>query len=220
MARVLAAAPGVALLAWAAFSAAQYGVAGSAAANGARELERSKYMPAFDADEWWSADVHRAKHAVPGDPTLHELDALIAMRTTNDPDKLELARRDAVEAIDSRPGSGYAWATLMAAQYRLGDTGASFEKAIVNAQRLGPFEPEVQQAIANYGLAVIDDVKPETRAAIERAVAEGLRRNPQEIMQIAARRGRLAVACRHLEGESRLAASKWSQICQSMEATS
>ncbi len=219
-ARLLAAAPGVALLAWAAFNAVDYGVAGAAAGNATRELARARYGPALDDATWWSVDVQRALRSVPSEPTLRELDALVTLRTSTDFEKLEAARREVVQAVAARPGSGYAWSTLATLDYRLGETGTSFEKALVNAQRLAPYEPEVQQVIVDYGLAVIDEVQPSTRAAIERAVTAGMKRNAPEILQIAARRGRLDVACRHLDGPTRPAATKWTQFCQSMEATS
>ena len=217
---MLAAVPAVALLAWAAFNAIDYGVAGTAAGIATRELARARFTPSLDETAWWSVDVRRAMRSVPDDPTLRELDALITLRISNDPARLEGARREVVGAIAARPGSGYAWSTLATLDYHLGDTGASFEKALVNAQRLAPYEPEVQQVIADYGLAVIGEVQPATRAAIDRAVAAGMKRNAPEILQIAARRGRLDVACRHLDGETRPAVTKWTQLCQSMEATS
>jgi hypothetical protein len=89
----------------------------------------------------------------------------------------------------------------------------------VNASNLGPYEPEVQQMVSDLGLAMYDEVSPATRAAIERMVGAGMKRNAAEILQIASRRGRLGAACRHLDGEPRPAASKSTQICQSMEAT-
>ena len=120
----------------------------------------------------------------------------------------------------ARPGSGYTWANLAAVKYRLGETDGVFETALVNAVKLAPYEPEVQRDVVNYGLAVMDEVKPETRAAIERALGAGMKRNAPEILQISARRGKLGAACRHLDGVPRPAASKWTQLCESMEATS
>jgi hypothetical protein len=51
-------------------------------------------------------------------------------------------------------------------------------------------------------------------------VAAGMKRNPLEMLQIAERRGRLAVACRHFAGSPRLSLPKWFQLCQSTEVTS
>jgi hypothetical protein len=105
-------------------------------------------------------------------------------------------------------------------KYRGGQTDAEFARALVMAARLGPAEPEIQASIANYGLAVWDEVDAATRAAIDGMVAAGMRRNAPEMLQIAQRRGRLAPACRHFHGSPRQTSTKWTQLCQSMEATS
>ncbi len=105
-------------------------------------------------------------------------------------------------------------------KYRLGDTGKEFEAALVNAAAVGPFEPEVQGAVALLGLAVWDEVAPATRRAIDRMVAAGMKRNPLEMLQIAERRGRLDIACGHLADSPRRIGSKWAETCQSLEATS
>jgi hypothetical protein len=51
-------------------------------------------------------------------------------------------------------------------------------------------------------------------------LSTAMKRNSLEMLQIAERRGRLDVACRHFAGSTRQADPKGSQICQSMEATS
>jgi hypothetical protein len=219
-ARVLTAVAGAVLLAWLSFVAVRYAVAGSASANAARELERMARTPGYKSGEWWRDDLRRATLDVPADPTVREMLAMGIAGETNDPAELEKARGHLLKALAERPGSGYTWAGLAALKYRLGETDGLFEKALVNAVKLGPYEPEVQRDVVNYGLAVWDEVRPETRRAIESAVAAGMRRNAPEILQISARRGRLGAACRHLDGVPRPAASKWTQLCQSMEATS
>jgi hypothetical protein len=153
------------------------------------------------------------------DPNANEEMAVLALRT-NDPADVSKAERHLVASIQSRPGSGYTWANLLVVKYRQDEIGPTFEKAVVNSMALAPFEPEVQRAVADFGLAVLNDVTPQTRLTIERAVAAGMKRNAPEILQIAARRGRLDAACPHLQATSNPAASKWTQLCQSMEATS
>lgn len=219
-ARLLAAVGGVVFLVWLSFVAVRYGVAGSASANAARELERMARTPGYKSGEWWRDDLRRATLDVPADPTVRELLAVGIAAETNDPAELHQARGHLLRALAERPGSGYTWAGLAGVKYRLGETDGVFEKALVNAVKLGPYEPEVQRDVVDYGLAVLDEVRPPTRAAIEWAVAAGMRRNAPEILQISARRGRLGAACRHLDGVPRPAASKWTQLCQSMEATS
>ena len=73
--------------------------------------------------------------------------------------------------------------------------------------------------VALYGLAVWEEVAPETRDAIDHMMTNGMRRDPAQMLQIAQRRGRLDVACRHSPGLQRQTDSKWVQLCQSMEAT-
>ena len=124
-----------------------------------------------------------------------------------------------LKAIELRPTAPNAWANIAAVRYREGGTGAGFEAALVRAAQLGPYEPEVQGVVANYGLAVFNEVTPATRSAIEAMVAAGMKRKPLEMLQIADRRGRLEVACRHLAGPPRQTDSKVTQLCPSLEAT-
>ena len=218
--RLLAVAAGLAVLAFASYEAVRYGVTGMAVGNASRELSQPVREGVPIAGTWWDADLNRAAREVPNDPAVRELQAFVIVRSSREAPDLMRAQRDLAAALEARPGSGYTWASLADVMYRLGDTGPAFEKALVNAMNLGPYEPEVQRTVANYGLAVFDEVAPPARAAIERAVASGMKRNAAETLQIATRRGRLGVACRHLDDVPRPAASKWTQLCQSMEATS
>jgi len=91
----------------------------------------------------------------------------------------------------------------------------------MRASELGPGEPELQRTVADYGLAVWNEVDSPLRDAIEGTVARGMTSQPREMLQIAERRGRLAVACRHaVVGTPRQSDTKWLQPCQSTEATS
>lgn len=218
--RLFIAVAGSVVAAWAGYEAVRLGVAGIAAENASRELSRPMREGVVLAGSWWHGDVARTAREVPNDPTVREVNALVIARSTNDPGELAQVQQELVAAIEARPGSGYTWANLAELKYRMGDTGPVFEKALAHAVALAPYEPEVQGTVAEYGLAVIDEVGPQARAAIERAVAAAMKRNATETLQIAARRGRLGVACRHLDGVPRPAASKWTQLCQSMEATS
>jgi hypothetical protein len=218
--RLLVVTVAVAVLAWMGYEAVRYGVSGIASANGRRELEEMSKVRGGSVAPWWRDDLARAAAHVPDDPFVRETLALVITRNSNEPSDFEEAQRHLVAAIAARPGSPYTWANLAVVKYRLGDTGPAFEKVLVNASNLGPYEPEVQQIVSDLGLAMYDEVSPATRSAIERMVAAGMKRNAAEILQIASRRGRLDTACRHLDGEPRPAASKWTQLCHSMEATS
>jgi hypothetical protein len=207
------------LLAGLVVTAFQYGVSGTVTSTAARELEQL-YKSPIETEEWWQQDLRRAAAMVPQNPSAREILGLARAAGTNDATRLDEARSEIVSAIRYRPGSGYTWASLAAVKYRLGEADQMFERALVNAMQLAPFEPEVQRDVADYGLAVLDEVAPATRAAVEQAVISGMRRNPAEILQISSRRGRLSAACRHLDASMHPAASKWSKLCQSLEATS
>jgi hypothetical protein len=118
-----------------------------------------------------------------------------------------------------RPTSGYTWGNLLEAKYRIGESPAAFESALLRAAALGPSEPEVQRIVADIGLATWNESSPRARSATEGMVAAGMKRNPLETLQIAGRRGRLDVACLHLVESSRRIEPKWSQLCPSREAT-
>jgi hypothetical protein len=184
--------------------------------------------PQADGLPWSREQLVAAAQRSPADPNVHELLGLLGARGfdvsgatgRSNPEILGEAAAQYREALMLRPSSPYTWVNLAALQYRLGNTGSEFETALVRAIQTGPYEPEVQAMVANFGLAVWNEVAAPTRTAIEQAVASGMKRNPREFLQIGERRGRLGVPCRHLPAPPGLADPKWSQLCQSMEAIS
>jgi cytochrome c-type biogenesis protein CcmH/NrfG len=120
--------------------------------------------------------------------------------------------------VERRPAWPHGWAALAEAQYRRGDLGPALEPALMRAVELGPAEPAVQVLVADYGLAVFDEVGRDAQAAIDRAVAAGMRRNPLEILRISERRGRLDRACRHL-GDRAKSDPHAARLCPDYEIT-
>jgi hypothetical protein len=82
---------------------------------------------------------------------------------------------------------------------------------------MGPAEPEVQRTVIDYGLALWDEESPQTRQAVETAITGAMKRDPAEALQIAERRGRLAVACRHLADAPRRVDPEWRLLCRRRE---
>ena len=162
-----------------------------------------------------AAAVERAVQAAPADPELHEL---LALSFANDVERASGPEqvRELKQALAMRPISPYTWANLAAAQYRAGVTGETFQVALERASQLGPNEPAVQGIVALYGLAVLDEVRPQTRAAIGRMLAAGMKSDPAAMLQIAQRRGRLDVACHYVDA-SRLAGDL-SKLCNTRGA--
>ena len=142
--------------------------------------------------------LEHARAIEPGNPQVEEYLGRVILHRFDDPKRFDEATPHFVRALKLRPVSPYAWASLAEARYLAGDTGRTFRLALENAAHLGPANPQVQQAVALYGLAVFDEVGPDTRRAIEGMVAAGMRRDPGSLLAIAARRGRTDVACRYL----------------------
>jgi predicted Zn-dependent protease len=165
------------------------------------------------------AELERALNSDPADPAIHELLGILEARSPERPEYLTSAGVHFAKALELRPTSPYTWASLAEAKYQMGDTSAGFENALIRAAQLGPSEPEVQRIVANYGLAVRDEVSPRARASIDAMVAAGFNRNPLEMLQIGDRRGKLSLVCRHFNDIPRHIDPKWSQLCQSTEAT-
>lgn len=175
--------------------------------------------PQFDT--WLSlrAKLLEAQSLTPRNPGVLEGLGVLHERRAASRDMLLYARDYFARSLEVRPASPYAWANLAAVRYELGDTGAAFEGALVRAVELGPWEPEVQRVVADVGLAVLEEVQPATRAAIERAVGFAMRRDPVATLQVAERRGRLDVACRHVAGNRRVTDAKWNRLCEKKDTT-
>ena len=147
----------------------------------------------------------------------HELLGHLGLRRTDDAARMRASVRHFVRALHLRPVSPYAWAGLAEAKYQLGELDSVFEAAILNAAALGPAEPGVQRVVASYGLAAWGELSEPARAAVEKLLAAGVRREPGEMLRLAMRRGRLQSACRYLMEARREADARWLQLCRGTE---
>ena len=217
--RLLVVVPALTVIAWMAVQVFGLAIAGSVMhdASQAMDLWSGAKPPTPEALAKLRDDLQRVTYA--SDADVEELLGLAYLRARR-AEYLDEARVHLLNALRLRPGSPYTWANIVTVDYRIGRTGKEFENALVRAQELGPYERDVQRAEAFFGLAVWGEIGPKAQAAVERSVAAGMRRNPLEMLQIAQRRGRLAVTCRHFAGTPRLSDPKWSRICQSTEVSS
>jgi hypothetical protein len=215
----LAAITGLAMLA---VHASDLGRANSIVYDAAREVgtwTASGAPPAATTMAWVRDELGSAAQVTPDDPNLEEMLGELALRAPAGAD-LDEALVHFRRAATLRPSSPYAWADIVTVLYRQGDTGAPFEAALRSAAELGPAEREVQLVVADYGLAVWDEVAAPTRAAVESMVTGAMKRDPAEILQLAQRRGRLAVACRHIRDAPRRVDRQWLSFCGSRETLS
>ncbi len=105
-----------------------------------------------------------------------------------------------------RPGSPYAWASIALLKLRLGQIDGEVHAALDRAARLGPWEPQVQIALADVGLAAWSRLAPPARSTVIGALERGLRREEREIRRIAAAHGTLPQVCSEPSLPPRLAA--------------
>ena len=110
------------------------------------------------------------------------------------------------EAARMRPGSPYAWASIALLKLRLGQMDAEFYGALERAAQLGPWEPPVQIAIADAGLAAWRRLTPPAKTLVIAALERALLRQAPEVRRIAAAHGTLPLVCAGAALPPRLAA--------------
>lgn len=207
--------------AWAAFSAGRLGTTDAIVYQAGKEIsssDTSDVKPAGVTFDWIRGDLEQAADQDAQNPSIHEMLGRLALLRSRDDSASDSAIESFTLALQQRPTSPYSWASLVEALYRKGDTGPRFEQTLRRAAETGPWEPEVQRTVADYGLAVWSEVSASSRTVIDRIVANGMVRNAPEILQISLRRDRLGVACAHLDLSMRTD-PKWARICRGAEAT-
>lgn len=105
-------------------------------------------------EEWLDVRdaLRRAAAKTPGDAAIWELLGLVHLSRSG-PIYADLAYWDLQKAAALRPTSGYTWAAIAEAQYRLQLSQAEVERSLALAQRFGPREPEVISAVNRLAMA-------------------------------------------------------------------
>jgi hypothetical protein len=135
-------------------------------------------------------------HFVEQSARLHELRALGLQR--GDPamrDGLRQSLAQYREAAAMRPGSPYVWASIAVLKLRLNDMDFEFYGALERAGRLGPWEPQVQIAMIDVGLATWKWLSRPGKDWVLGALDRGMLRQAAEVQRIAAVHGTLPLAC-------------------------
>jgi len=157
------------------------------------------------ASEWTRAraSLREARALNPAQPAYaEEIGALYGGRALRLPLADPMARdyaRQALEyhreAVRLRPGAPYSWANIALLKGRLPEPDAEFEGALRNAALLGPWEPEVQIAVAEAGLSLWDRLSPPARSAVRDMLTRTVRWQDAKLFALARRVGRLDVLC-------------------------
>jgi hypothetical protein len=138
---------------------------------------------------------------------MHELQAIAL--AAGDPAARQALRQSAAAfrlAARIRPGSPYVWADLARVKLRLDDMDFEFYGALERAARLGPWEPAVQLAIVDIGLAAWSLLAAPARDWVVGALDRALLRDGAEVRRITTAHGGLTSACALAQLPPRLAA--------------
>jgi len=134
----------------------------------------------------------RALEFEPGDPAMRE--------------NLRRSLAQYREAAAMRPGSPYVWASIAMLKKRLNELDGEFYAALGHADYLGPWEPQVQIAMIDVGLATWRRLAREGRQRVLGALDRALLRQAAEVRRVVTVHGTLALVCAEGQLPPRVAA--------------
>ncbi|MBI3147074.1 MAG: hypothetical protein HYZ17_00975 [Betaproteobacteria bacterium] len=148
----------------------------------------------------------QAAHKLPEDPQAWErLGALALQRATGPRADPILARpyyRQALEhlrrAAALRPTSPYTQANIALAKLGLGEIDAEFDRALLAAERNGPWEPAVHYVMLEAGMTHWAALRPELQAQVATAAERALVLERKRVLAFAHERGQMPWLCARL----------------------
>jgi hypothetical protein len=110
-------------------------------------------------------------------------------------------------AARERPVSGYTWANIAQTKLALSAVDEEFARALQLGAFFAPWEPEVQLAVADAGLATWTQLGERSREIVLETAARALKHQAKAMLGIAEDRGRTRVVCElaELPQEAKLA---------------
>lgn len=181
--------------------AVRWGQAGEPVAQANWQLDRlaaQKMNPGWDRWLQIRDGLVDASNLEPDSPAILEALGLVQVQLSVN-GGTPLFEEQAIEyfrqAVALRPTSPYAWANLALAKYHIGQTDAELQRGVANAALFGPWEPEVQFVVADLGFAMWDGLPAELQGTVRETAGNGMKRYGDNIVRIAAKRGRLALVC-------------------------
>ncbi len=169
---------------------------------------QAKRLPAESELAEVRASLREAHQLEPSNPLFVEQIARTQEMTALRLDARDPAARAALlqslarwrEAALMRPGSPYVWASIAALKLRLNDLDFEFYGALERAERFGRWEPAVQLALADIGLAGWRLLAQPAKLLVLDAIARALPREDAEIRRLAKAHGTLPVVCEEARG--------------------
>jgi len=108
---------------------------------------------------------------------------------------LGLALKNYRKAAELRPAWPYSWSQISLVKYRMGEIDQELQQAIENATKTGPWEPGVQQIIAEVGLSVWQELDFALREIIVRNIHRGITMQSILMLNILKKYGQLKMVC-------------------------
>ena len=108
---------------------------------------------------------------------------------------LSLALKNYRKAAELRPAWPYSWSQISLVKYRMGEIDQELQQAIENATKTGPWEPGVQQIIAEVGLGVWRELDFAMRKIIVQNIDRGITMQPILMLNILKKYGQLKMVC-------------------------
>jgi hypothetical protein len=108
---------------------------------------------------------------------------------------LSLALKNYRKAAELRPAWPHTWSHISLVKYRMKEIDQEFQQAIENATKTGPWEPGVQQIIAEVGLSVWRELDFGMREKIVRNIQRGITNQPILMLSILKKYDQLSMVC-------------------------
>jgi hypothetical protein len=108
---------------------------------------------------------------------------------------LSLALGNYRKAAELRPAWPYSWSQISLVKYRMGEIDQELQQAIENATNTGPWDPDVQQIIAEVGLSAWQELDYSMREIIVRNIDRGITMQPILMLNILKKYGHLKMVC-------------------------
>jgi hypothetical protein len=153
----------------------------------------------------WTIAYEDVSRAVSQDPLNPELLTFLAnvqewkiYLDTDDEENnhyLILALKNYRKAAKLRPAWPYTWTHISLVKYRMGEIDQELQQAIENATKTGPWEPGVQQIIAEVGLGIWQELDVDMREIIVRNIHRGITLQPILMLDILKKYGQLHMVC-------------------------
>ena len=196
----------LALLAYLAALAAPIGMADLTAFGPRQTLARAERPFPLPADAEWLRGQELLSKALaldPGNPNFaenlarwHERAASrLPARSPDAAAHLRQSLRYFRRAAAARPSSPYTWSNIALIKLRLAEIDDELARAVTNSTQFGPWEPEVELAIADVMFIAGERLSPEARLAGRKLLINALRHQDEKLYERAVRYGRLALLC-------------------------